>query len=377
MLNKYIDSNYQWDIEYFGHPLTGITENSKEVMEALYEKKEEKEWDFAVCLTDLPLFKNHSLIVAEANEEKRVSLISLPGLGAFPLIKRIKESILLLVQEMNVEKSKNEDLMSSDKNHHFMRKLKFNQLSPILKDISDEKDSNFGVRYTVKSRLRGGIRMITGMVRANRPWLLFPSFIKILIVAFTTGVYALVFPTLWKLSHSYEAMRMVLVSVIAISLLVFWIIMSHSLWEKRDNRYSNYLRKLYNGTTILTLLTTVVLYYFILFVFFIAAVFLLIPMDMLESQINKPIGYSSYFQLAWMATSVSTFIGGALGSSLENEEVVLSGTYGYRQRQRYELVREAQEEKKEATQEKKEAAEKKKEAADRKQEAAEEKEAQV
>ncbi|SHN31843.1 hypothetical protein [Gracilibacillus kekensis] len=369
-LNDSIDHNTKWKVEFLADPLTGLTEESKDVIDSLYDKKKEKGWDFAVCLTDLPLFKSKDLVVASANKEKQVSMVSIPGLGAFPLKKRIRESILQLVLEMYGD---NQQLTEPSADNKIKRKLQFGRFSPILKEITDKDESNIGLRFTVKSRIRGSIRMITGMVRANRPWLLFPSFMKILIIAFTTGVYALIFPTLWMLSHSYDISRMIIVSLGAITSLVTWIIVAHKLWEKPNEEFSDYSRRLYNTTTLLTLLTAVILYYLFLFVCFLSAVTLLIPMEMLESQIKKPVDISSYFIIAWMATSFSTIIG-AVGSSLEKEEVVLSGTYGYRQRQRYELMKEASQEKKEAAEEKKEAAEKKEKAADKKEEAAEKKE---
>ncbi|MGP4039667.1 hypothetical protein ACTWP4_07170 [Gracilibacillus sp. D59] len=351
LLNEYTEDNIKWEIEYISDPLTGLTEHSKDVIEALCEKKEEKEWDFAVCLTDLPLFRHKRLVVAEANKERKVSLLSLPALGAFPLIKRIQISILHLVKEMygdNIE-------MKGSPNNRTKWWKEFTLLPPIQKEVAEKNETHIGVRFTMDSKFRGGLRMISGMVKANRPWLLFPSFFKILIIAFTTGVYALIFPTMWKLSHGYELSRMMLVSVIAIAALVFWIIAAHNLWEKPSDGYSDYLRKLYNGTTVLTLLMTVVLYYCLLYICFFIAVFLLIPIEMLESQLSGPTGFGNYFKIAWVATSVSTIIG-ALGSTLEKEEVVLSGTYGYRQRQRYKLMKEAAEKKRKAAHEKKEIA---------------------
>ncbi len=139
---------------------------------------------------------------------------------------------------------------------------------------------------------------------------------------------------------------------------------------KKNGGGNDYIRKLYNAATFFTLLFTVIMYYFILFILFSVAVIVLIPMGMLESQLTGSIGYINYFYIAWTATSVSTIIG-ALGSALENEEVVLASTYGYRQRQRYEKIKKSEEEKKEAKEEKEEAAEEKLEAEQEKRKAEE------
>lgn len=108
------------------------------------------------------------------------------------------------------------------------------------------------------------------------------------------------------------------------------------------DKENSHLRRLYNTVTFFTLAVSVMLYYALLFLIFLVTVFLLIPKSMLESQLSAEVGYMQFFYIAWTATSVSTIIG-ALGSALENEEVVLSATYGYRQRQRYEQMKEAEE----------------------------------
>ena len=100
LLSYYVEDNYNWEVEYTVDALTGVTENSVDVLEATMDRSEKENWDFAVCLTDLPLFKGKFPIVAEAYEEGHVALISLPGLGSTPMIKRVRESILQLVNEI-------------------------------------------------------------------------------------------------------------------------------------------------------------------------------------------------------------------------------------------------------------------------------------
>ncbi|GGC78188.1 hypothetical protein GCM10007216_05880 [Thalassobacillus devorans] len=387
LLSYYVNEEDQWDVECVTDSLTGVTEDSREVLGAALERKSDEGWDFAVALTDLPFFKNKRPIVAEAYVEESVALISLPGLGSTPMFKRIRESVLQLVNEMYYGSSEQDRRQAEEKiqakNRKEYKELKnksstrlvgkrpFEWVSPLQRETPDNDESNIDVRFTVKSRFSGALRVLSGMVRANRPWAMFPAFLKLIMIAFATGSYAIVFPTLWMLSSEYGIWRMFLLTFVSISAMVAWIILVHSLWEKKNAGYKDYIRKLYNAATVLTLLVSVCMYYVILFVLFSLAVLLLIPMGMLESQVTGPVSYINYFYIAWTATSVATIIG-ALGSALENEDAVLSSTYGYRQRQRYEQVKESEKEKKEAEEEKKEAAEEKKEAAEKKQEAEEE-----
>jgi hypothetical protein len=365
LLSYYVEDRYDWEVQYIVDPLTGVTEESNEVLKATMEKKSEKEWDFAVCLTDLPLFKGKRPIIAEAYEEGNVALISLPGLGSTPMFKRVRESILQLVNEMyygssDVDRKRaKERIQSKDDEQYDELKNKsikklfgkrvFEIFSSIQRETPDGDESNIDVRFTVKSQFSGALRLLTGMVRANRPWAMFPAFMKVIIFAFTTGTYALVFPTLWMLSDDYGIWRMFMLSVASIFAMVWWIILAHKLWEKPNEERADYLRKLYNVATILTLVFTVTLYYFLLFLLFSVAVIAIIPMGMLESQISGDVGYVNYFYIAWTATSISTIIG-ALGSALEKEDVVLSSTYGHRQQQRYKQIKETEEENKQEEQ---------------------------
>ncbi|MBN9654798.1 hypothetical protein J0K78_11025 [Halobacillus sp. GSS1] len=362
LLRYYVEDNYNWKVEYTVDALTGVTEKSEDVLEATLDRSEKEKWDFGICLTDLPLFKGKFPIVAEACEEGRVALISLPGLGSTPMIKRVRESILQLVNEIyygssDKEREQAEERIQSKDNeqHEELRnksstrligKRGFEWLSPIQRETPREGETNINVRFTVKSRISGALRLLTGMVRANRPWAMFPAFMKVIVFAFTTGAYALVFPTLWNLSNNYGIWRMFMLSIVSIIAMVGWIILAHRLWEKPNDERASYLRKLYNAATVLTLFVSVSLYYLLLFFIFSLAVLAIIPMGMLKSQLTGDVGFINYFYIAWTATSVSTIIG-ALGSALEKEEVVLSSTYGYRQRQRYEQIKKTEEEEQE------------------------------
>lgn len=359
LLSYYVEDKFNWKVESTVDPLTGMTENSDEVMQATMDKSEKENWDFAVCLTDLPLFKGKYPIVAEAYEEGHVALISLPGLGSTPMIKRVRESILQLVNEMYYGSSEDDReqaeqrIQSKDDGQHkelknkssrkLMGKRGFERLSPIKRETPDDEEKNIDVRFIVKSRASGTLRLLTGMVRANRPWAMFPAFMKVIVFAFTTGAYALVFPTLWMLSNNYGIWRMFMLSIVSIVAMVGWIIAAHKLWEKPIEDRSAYMRQLYNATTVMTLFVSVCLYYMLLFLIFSLAVIAIIPMGMLKSQLTGDVSYINYFYIAWTATSISTIIG-ALGSVLEKEEVVLSSTYGYRQRQRYEQIKKLEEE---------------------------------
>ncbi|WP_347861126.1 hypothetical protein U0355_10550 [Salimicrobium sp. PL1-032A] len=353
LLEYYVDHKTKWTTESDISPLTGMTEKTEEVIAALLKEKEERRWDMAICLTDLPLLHEGKLVIAEANEKKGVGLVSLPGLGATPLIKRVREAFLHLISEMH-DGSSDESRKEVGKRWNQMdapppalkkkdpmaliQKRGFDRLSPIYRSVTNNEDNNIDVRFQVESRPRGALRMVTGMVRANRPWRIFPSFFRMVAASFGIGSFCLVFPTLWMLSNHYTAPRIAGLAIMAMGLLTAWLIVAHKLWEQPKKAYSAYLSRLYNGTTLLTLMTGVLFYYLLLYVCFQGMVLLMVPLDTVDSEVVGELDPKAYIYMAWITTSVSTILG-ALGSTLEKEETVLDGTYGYRQKERYEWAK--------------------------------------
>lgn len=64
----------------------------------------------------------------------------------------------------------------------------------------DMKNTNVDARFAVPGAL-GHVRLWAGMVLANRPWKLFPSFKGAIAAAFATAAYVLVNPTLLDVSR--------------------------------------------------------------------------------------------------------------------------------------------------------------------------------
>lgn len=356
LLARYVSGKVSWEIEIVTDPLTGATANSTEIVNEIKSWKQDKQWEYAICITDLPLFINKQLVVADANVTHNVAWISLPSLGSTPMIRRVREAILQLINEMfhgssdsdrdqQQQKVKNTAKHNTEWRGRGSRQLIGERLSERLSPISrirpsDETDVD--VRFIVKSRFSGGVRMLSGMVRANRPWTVFPSFKRVVAAAFATGAYGLIFPTLWQISGAYETYRFFLLMFAAMGAMVIWLIVAHGLWEKPSKAEAPYLAKLYNAATALTLSIAVLFYYAVLFILFLLAVVIFVPGSMLESQLGEPVGLGNYVALAWLASSVAT-IAGALGAALESEETVLNATYGYRQKRRYEKIKERKE----------------------------------
>lgn len=352
LLANYVDDRLSWEVQLVVDPLIGAAEASNDIIENILEYKRHQQWDYAICITDLPIRKHGRFVIAETSTMHGVAMISLPAFGITAIRRRLSEAILQLVSELHHGSSEEDRARQeqrteqSYKVHESLRgkgawqllgRRLYEKLFPIRRVTLSGEGESFDVRFIADSWLNGNLRILAGMVRANRPWTIFPSFKGVIAVAFATGAYGLVFPTLWQLSNNYGWPRLVLLMGVAMTAMIAWIILAHTLWESIRSAPSPHLVRLYNTVTVLTLSTGVIFYYAILFGLFCFAVLVFIPANMLEAQIGHTAGLINYTALAWLATSIAT-IAGALGAGLEDEETVRNATYGYRQRRRNQEV---------------------------------------
>ncbi|WP_407272959.1 hypothetical protein [Radiobacillus sp. PE A8.2] len=331
----YIDDTVDWNIEIKADPITGAAETADEITEKAEREIQASNFDYVISVTDLPIFSKKDVVLASSNLNKKVSQISLPAFGFKPMRKRLKDTIIQMMKDLYNGKSNSmeekEDGVFSQSKHKISRLL-----SPIRRKMTEKSEDTI-FQYYVMPRLNGKLRILMGMVHANRPLKIFSSFKKVIAIAFATGAYGLIFPSLWNLSVVYEPARYIILMFTAIGSMVLWIILVHNLWEKPSFWNKRKIRRMYNATTIITLSVAVVFYYIILFVLFFLSVRLLIPEQLFSSQsvLKEKVTLENYIHLTWLVTSFAT-LGGAIGAGLEDDELVSKATYSYRQHKRYE-----------------------------------------
>jgi hypothetical protein len=174
-------------------------------------------------------------------------------------------------------------------------------VSPIWR-ITLTDDEDIDVRF-VSPTVRGHLRLLAGMVLANRPWRLFSTMKSALAAAFATAAYVLVMPTIWQMADSLGWMRLLALMILAIVAMVVWIIVGHNLWERPADREARDLVALYNAATALTLFLAVVFSYAVLFVLIVVAAGIFLDSGFLQSILGHPVGPGEYVRLAWIGTS--------------------------------------------------------------------------
>ena len=350
LLARRLDEHISWEVPVVVDPLTGTERGAPELLDVCHERLEREGWDLAVCLTDLPVYRSRQLVVADVSAARGVALVSVPVLGAARLRPRAREVTLQLVEELYArspelgpdnpptdgkETGAGASGLPGQRPHRLVESRLTELVAPFQRvepPDEDMKNSNVDARFAAPEVL-GHLRLWAGMVLANRPWKLFPSFKGAIAAAFATGAYALVLPTIWALADAVGWARLLALMVAAIAAMVVWVIVAHELWERPGEREAPHWAALYNGVTALTITVAVLFSYAVLFILDFLAAWVFVPGHYFQSTLRHPVDPGDYLILAWMATSLAT-VAGALGAGLEHEDTVREATYGYRQERR-------------------------------------------
>src|SRR5690625_1931859 len=72
-----------------------------QLMNKAMNLKKMNDWDYVICLTDLPHFMDKYVVVADINKLQQVALISIPACGAFPVKQRTKRTIATVLKDIH------------------------------------------------------------------------------------------------------------------------------------------------------------------------------------------------------------------------------------------------------------------------------------
>ncbi|MEU7399571.1 hypothetical protein, partial [Streptomyces albogriseolus] len=287
--------------------------------EDLAQRRADDHWDIAICLTDLPLHAARMPLVAQTSARRRVAMVSLPALGLHQL-RAARAVVPDLVNRVLTDAS-DQRVQSAD-----WAPAEMARRIPAIHRVVGEADG--GELSYVASGLIGRVRLLTGMVRANRPGRALLGLSKLLVGAFGTAAFALTTDTIWQMGDALGGLRLTVIMLLGLIALVAWLIVAHDLWEKPDHGTPVELARLFNLGTVLTLTLATAVSYVVLFVGTVLVGALLIDTSVLEQTLQRPVDFADYLTLAWITSSLAT-VGGAIGSGLENEETVRAAAYGY------------------------------------------------
>lgn len=294
-LRDRIECEAEWRVHHRTHPLaTGQQSRLAEIAAA--ELPVDSTWDITVLLTDLPRREGTDPVEMETSADRRVAVVSLPALGAIRLNNRAERAIVAAVAQL---------------------------LDPTTSVGRRRTNSPIGARF----------RLLVGMVRANRPWQLFFGLSRALAGVFGTAALAMLNSLGWQLGDSLGPGRLAGMAALSIIALTAWLIVDHELWERPSDAREQELARLYNMATAITLTLGVVCLYLGMFIVLAGISVIIFDPQVLRTTLGHAPTWADRLGIAWFATSAA-MVGGALGSGLENDDVVRRAAYGERQRQR-------------------------------------------
>jgi hypothetical protein len=302
----------RWQLRLAEDGLVTPPADDAEIVAAARDRLLTEDWDLVVVLTDLPLELSRRPVVAHASALHGVGVLSVPALGAVGLRRRALTTVLGLVHTLLGN--------GDDEPQQLGRRLR-----ELATDPAEEVE---GVRFTARV-LSGNLRLLLGMVRANRPWRLAVGLTRALAAAIAAGVFALITSDIWRLADTFGWLRLTVVGVGSVLAIAATLVIGADLWERPRSRRARKQVALFNLATTATVLIGVLSLYAALYLLALAGGLLLVVPTLFAAGLGHAVHLSDYLELAWLTSSLGT-VGGALGAGLESDEAVREAAYTYR-----------------------------------------------
>jgi hypothetical protein len=313
----------RWRIELVEDGLVQPPADDSEIVSAARERLLGRSWHLALCLTDLPLRVARRPVVAHASPLHGVAVLSVPALGPVGVRRRARDAVLRLVDALLGE-GEAAQLGQSRATARLRR------LTHRMRELGSDAGATDGetIRFTARV-VTGHLRLLVGMVRANRPWQLAAGLSRAVTAAAAAGALALVTSDIWRLADALGWLRLGAVAAGSSGAIIATLILGAGLWEHVRNPAMRQQVVLFNLATTATVTLGVAALYLVLAVVALPAALLLIPPHLFADALGHPAHLRNYLELAWLTSSLATF-GGALGAGLETDEAVLAAAYTYR-----------------------------------------------
>jgi hypothetical protein len=324
-LGERIQPSVTWSVPVAVEPAAGEAGvGTTALIDRTRERMIREGCDLAVCLTDLPLRIRHRPVVADASATHGVGLISLPALGAVQLRRRASDVVVRLVDGLLGETG---EPPGGDAGRRRRVGRRLAEIAARERRVVAE-DDDVDLRF-VAAVVRGHLRLLGGMLRANRPWRLVARLSRALTATVGTVVLSLMTADVWRVADALDGIRLVALAAVALAAIVLFLILAHGLWERPVTPQAREQAVLFNVATLLTLLLGVTCLYVALFVLALAGAGLALDDTVVSRALGHPATFGDYVKIACLAASLAT-VAGALGAGLESDGAVREAAYGYR-----------------------------------------------
>jgi hypothetical protein len=318
--------------------MAAASDDDVDLVEIAHQRMLAEHWKLAVCLTDFPVHIGNRPVTAFASATYGVGLVSVPALGPVNLDDRLRAAVVRVIEGL-VGESVDDPAEARDRRRHHRVVQRLEDLSSLAIGQAEVKEDRT-IRFMAAVGL-GNLRLLLGMVRANRPWRLVSGLSRAIVGALGVDIFGVASPGVWMIADGMGWVRLLVAGVTSMVVIAASLVAAHRLWRRTygDRPEARARVVLFNLTTAITVGIGVLTLYLALFIVNLGSAAVLITTGVLERQLGHPAGAGTYLALAWLVTSLAT-LGGALGAALENDRAVREAAYGYRPDARNEALRE-------------------------------------
>ena len=309
----------KWHVDLAVSGLVPPTATTTELLDAAHRRLLDEDWELALCLTDLPLRVGRRAMVGHASPTHRLAIVSVPALAGARHRRRALDTAVGLLGILLGESPEPGAMRARRHPERLLRRL------VNLSELTDERGPD-GLAMLARG---GRLRLLGGMVRANRPWRLTVRLYRALIAALAAVALALLTSDVWRIATSLSVVRLGVLTLLSVSLTVVSLIAAHDLWERRGGEPARNEVRLFNAATTLTVVIGVVCLYLLLVAVTLTGAGLMITSTAFSDAIGSSVGITDYLKLAWLASSLG-IVGGALGAALESDASIKEAAYAYR-----------------------------------------------
>jgi hypothetical protein len=297
-----------WRTELVAERLVEPPARVTEILEGARRRLLQSDWHLALVVTDLPLRDDGTTVSRRVSRTHGVALLSLPAVGPLHVRARLRRGLCELVEELLGRV--NQDA------------------GDVLRELTTKNAERVAILRPLFATavLFSHLRLLLGMVRANRPWRLVGRLYAALVAALAVGAYGVVTSDLWRLSIALDWWRLTITSAVSIAITITAVIVVPGLWERTSDPRVRGQVVLFNLATATTVTLGIVSLYAVLFVLILAGAALVTAPQTFAQAVGHDVGFADYATLAWFVASLAT-IGGGLGSALESEDAVRAAAY--------------------------------------------------
>jgi hypothetical protein len=330
LLARDTDGRARWRVETATQALTLDEHGTLPMVEIGQQALVEHGWDLVVLVTDLPRRAGTQPILSDYGLDAGVALVSLPALGGIGLRRQARNVVVHLVADHLATKP----LGDGDGNGRDRAASRGHRPLALAGEVEHITSEDEGIdMHLALAGAPGRLRLLVGMVVANRPWRLVPSLSPALASAGAGAAFGVFYSNIWQLANGLSTGRLALINVLAVLALITWLIIDNSLWERPSNRQLREEVVLYNAATALSITIGVICAYGLLYVVTLVSALVVISPDYLSLTLKQRAGFAGFAIIAWLAASMGT-IAGALGSGLASEDAVRRAAYSKREQER-------------------------------------------